>query len=63
MYDNHIFAPEYKLLKDTIADILNGDDTETDINELSNHIQELYENSQLSSTQYDDLIRYIQDLI
>ena len=63
MYDSHIYCREYKGLKDTIVDIVNGDDTVTDIEKLSNHIQELYEDGEMSSTQYDDLMGYIQDLI
>lgn len=63
MYDGHIYCREYKDLKDTIADIINGDDTETNIEELADHIQELYDDGEMSSTQYDDLMSYIQDLL
>ena len=63
MYDSHIYSKEYKSLKDTIVDILNGDDTSTDINELADHIQDLYDNGEISSSQYDDLMQYVQDLL
>lgn len=62
MYDSHIYCTEYKEIKDIIIDILNGDDTTTDITQLSNRIQELYDEGRMSSSQYDDLMRYIQDL-
>lgn len=63
MYDGYIFCEEYKDLKDLIVDIVNGDNEETDIEELSNHIQELYDDGKMSSTQYDDLMSYIQDMM
>lgn len=62
MYDSHIYCKEYSGLKQTIIDIINGDDEQTDIEKLANHIQELYENGEIQSSQYDDLIRYLQDL-
>jgi hypothetical protein len=62
MYDGHIFCEEYKDLKNIIVDIINGDDTETNIEEFSEHIQNLYDDGKMSSAQYDDLISYIQDL-
>ncbi|MCM1136436.1 MAG: hypothetical protein NC400_12780 [Clostridium sp.] len=62
MYDGHIFCEEYKELKDIVVNIVNGDDIKSDIEDLSNHIQELYNNGKMSSTQYDDLMSYIQDL-
>lgn len=63
MYDSHIYSSEYKDLKDMIVDIINGDDIETDVQELSDHIQELYEEGKLSSSMYDDLSSYLQDLL
>ena len=63
MYDGHIRCPEYYSLKATIVNIVNGDDVETDLEELADKIQELYDNGQMKSTQYDDLMRHIQDLL
>ena len=63
MYDSHLFCPEYRHLKDKIVNILNGDDTETDIEALADYIHKLYQDNELQSTQYDDLMRYIQDMI
>lgn len=62
MYDSYIYCREYKELKDYIADIMNGDVVDYDIDGLSDHIQELYDNGEMSSSQYDDLMRYVQDL-
>ena len=61
MYDNHIYCMEYKDLKHKIIDIINGDDN-TDIDYIADHIQELYDAGEMAATQYDDLMRYIQDL-
>ena len=63
MYDSHIYCREYRGLKDTIINILNGDDENTDIEKLADHIQELYEDGEMSSSQYDDLMSYIQDMM
>lgn len=62
MYDGHIFCEEYKDLKDIVVDLVNGD-SDADVNELSAHIQELYDDGKMSSTQYDDLMGYIQDMM
>ena len=62
MYDNHIENGEYRNLKNKIADILNGDDTETDIMELEERVYELYDEGELSSSQYDDLMSYIYEV-
>lgn len=62
MYDGHIYCREYKNLKDYIVDILNGEIEEYDVEALANHIQELYDNGEMSSTQYDDLMGYVQDM-
>lgn len=63
MYDGHIYCREYKELKDQIADIVNGETEDYDINALADHIQELYDVGEMSSSQYDDLMSYIQDLL
>ena len=62
MYDSFLYSREYKLLKDKIADILHGDDTTTDVQELADHIQQIYDDGELSSTQYDDLMSYLQEM-
>ena len=62
MYDSHIFCREYKDLKDQIVAIVNGDTEDYDIDALAEHIQELYDDGEMSSSQYDDLMSYIQDL-
>ncbi len=62
MYDNHIYCKEYKKLKRYIIDILNGEIEDYDVEALSNHIQELYDNGEMQSSQYDDLMSYVQDI-
>ncbi len=62
MYDNHIYCKEYRQLKSYIADILNGAIEDYDVEVLSNYIQELYDNDEIQSSQYDDLMSYIQDM-
>lgn len=63
MYDGHIYCPEYYSFKDTISDIVNGVDTKTDVQELADKIQEVYDDGRMQGTQYDDLMSYIQDLL
>lgn len=62
MYDSHIYCNEYKDLRDYIADIMAGAIEDYDIDKLSNHIQDLYDDGRMSSSQYDNLMGYIQDL-
>lgn len=62
MYDSHIYCKEYKELKDYIVDILNGEIENYDVEKLSNHIQELYDNNEMPSSQYDNLMGYVQEL-
>ena len=61
MYDGHIYCEEYSDLKDIVADLASGYG-DVDIEELSAHIQELWEEGKMPSTQYDELMRYIQDM-
>ncbi len=63
MYDSHIHCEEYKDFKNTLIDVLNGDDTTTDVEALSEEIQELYNCGKMSSSQYDDLMSLVQDLL
>ena len=63
MYNEHIYCEEYRELKNTIIDILNGDDTDTDVSELEGRIQEIYDEGKMPSTQYDELMSYIFDLL
>lgn len=62
MYDNHIYCKEYRQLKNYIVDILNGDIEDYDVEALSKHVQQLYDNGEMQSSQYDDLMSYIQDM-
>ena len=47
---------------DLLLNIVNGDIEDYDIEALAEHIQELYDNGEMSSSQYDDLMSCIQDL-
>lgn len=62
MYDSHIYCRQYKDFKNTIVDIINCD-SDADIEKLADHIQEVYDDGGMSSSQYDDLMSYIQDLM
>ena len=59
MYDGHIYCEEYKELKDLIVDVENGDAEDINLEELADHIQELYDEGKMQATQYDDLMRYL----
>lgn len=62
MYDSHIYCEEYSELKNTIISILNNEIDNYDLDVLSNHIYELYQDGKMSSYQYDELMSYIDDL-
>ena len=62
MYDSHVYCKEYRELKDYIADIINGDIDEYDIETISANVQELYDDGKMQAIQYDDLMRYLQDM-
>ena len=62
MYDSHIYSKSYRGFKQTIIDIMNGDDDVTDIEKLEKHIQEVYEDGKLQSSQYDELMGYLQEI-
>lgn len=62
MYDGHIYCREYKELKDYIVDIMNGEIEDYDVDTLAEHIQSLYDAGEMQVTQYDDRMRYIQDM-
>lgn len=61
MYNEHIFCEEYDELKELIEDIANGD-SDADIEELKEQIQDIYDAGKMPSSQYDELMGYIQDL-
>ena len=62
MYDNYISPSKYSGLKSRVFAIVNGDDTETDIEEFAEYIHQCYETGELSASQYDDLMRYLDDM-
>lgn len=61
MYDGFIYCEEYSELKNCILEFLSSGD-DIDIDAVSAHIQELYDDGKMSSSQYDDLMGYIQDM-
>ena len=60
MYDSLKLCLRYSGFKSPIIDILNGDSS-TDIDEISDKIYEAYCDGDLTSSQYVDLVRLIQD--
>lgn len=62
MYDNYLFCKEHKDLKDLLAAIMNGELSEIDIDSIRQHINKLYASDKMSGTQYDDLMRLLQDI-
>ena len=78
MYDSYIYCEEYRTLKNIVVSLTNGyrpekEDLEeagieadadgfVDMSVLSEKVQSLYDDGQMPSSQYDDLMRYIQDL-
>ena len=62
MYDNHIASGRFFHYRDVLSRIYQGDDTETDLDELLEEIQADYEQGNLSSSQYDNLLSLAQDV-
>ena len=62
MYNNDIQSKEYYRLRNYIIDIHSGEDVHYNLEKLSAHVQELYDEGKLKTTQYDDLMRYLYDL-
>lgn len=63
MYDGHIGNGRYHSIKGRLADIINGEEKNYNIDKIADEVQSLYEDGELSSSQYDDLFGYIQDLM
>lgn len=62
MYDSWKYCKEYKEIKNKLVDIYNNEDDDYNLEEIAEHIQELYESGELQATQYDDLMNIIVDL-
>lgn len=55
MYDSYIDNSKYYELEQELEDVVNGD-SELDFDELGEVIQEAYDNREISSSQYDELM-------
>lgn len=55
MYDSYIDNSKYCELEQELEDVVNGD-SELDFDELGEAIQEAYDNREISSSQYDELM-------
>ncbi|MBQ4404303.1 MAG: hypothetical protein IJL12_04200 [Selenomonadaceae bacterium] len=62
MYDNHISSGRFFHYRDLLSKIYQGEDTETNFDDLQDKIQNDYEAGLLSSSQYDNLFSLIQDV-
>jgi len=62
MYDNHIASGRFFHYRDILSRIYQGDDTKTNLDELLEEIQADYEQGNLSSSQYDNLLSLAQDV-
>lgn len=62
MYDNHITAGKFFHCRDILSRIYQGEDTEINLDELLEEIQDDYDQGKLSSSQYDKLISLAQDI-
>lgn len=63
MYDGYIYCSEYKDLKDIVVELPNSDYSDDYIRDLAKHIYDLYEDGKMSTSQYDDLMSYIEDFL
>ena len=62
MYDNHIASGRFFHYRDILSRIYQGEDTETNLEDLQEEIQNDYEAGLLSSSQYDNLMSLVQDI-
>lgn len=61
MYDSHVDDGKFRSYKGILNEICQGN-SEEDIDEITEKIQEDYERGELSSSQYDNLMFLIQDI-
>ena len=61
MYDSHVDDGKFRFYKGILNEIYQGD-SEENIDEITEKIQEDYEKGGLSSSQYDNLMSLIQDI-
>ena len=62
MYDSHISSGKFFHYRDILSRIYQGEDSETNLDELLEEIQDEYEAGALSSSQYDNLISLAQNV-
>ena len=61
MYDSYVDDDKFRFYKGILNEIYQGD-SEENIDEITEKIQEDYEKGGLSSSQYDNLMSLIQDI-
>ena len=61
MYDSHIVGGNFRYYKGILNELYQGYGEE-DIDEIAEKIQEDYEEGNLSSSQYDNLMSLVQDI-
>lgn len=61
MYDSHIVDGNFRYYKGILNELYQGYGEE-DIDEIVENIQEDYEEGNLSSSQYDNLLSIVQDI-
>ena len=61
MYDSHIVGGNFRYYKSILNELYQGY-SEEDIDEIVEKIQEDYDEGNLSSSQYDNLMSLVQDI-
>ena len=62
MYTEHIVCREKEEIMEMIELLANGEEAEMGADEIREWVQDLYEDEKMSSTQYDEFMRYLDDL-
>ena len=62
MYDNTISADRFRNYRGILSKIWQGEDVEVDIEIVEEDIHHDYEAGLLSSSQYDNLMSFVQDI-
>lgn len=61
MYDSHIYCKSYREIKELLDDYIEGEDRVCSLEDIETRVQSLYDDGEMSSGQYDDLMSYISD--
>lgn len=60
MFDDDM---EYDELLEIVENVVNGDDEDTDVQELVNHVETMYRKGNLSNDEYEELMSDLDEIM